>query len=98
MIYISKYIIRPTRLFEKELEKIYNYIFFQFKEPVIAKRFYNQITTGIYSLQYFPERYAKIHIHKDTKRNIRKMNFNQYAIIYEVDNNTRSSFYFTYIS
>lgn len=98
MIYINKYIIRPAPSFENELEKIYNYIAFKLKEPATAKNFYNQVTKEIYSLQYFPKRYMKIPIYKKRKREIRRLPFNKYAIIYEVDNNTRSSFYFTYIS
>lgn len=98
MIYINKYIIRPTPSFEKELHKIYNYITFKLKEPATAKKFYNQIAKEIYSLQYFPERHSRIPIFKNKKRNIRKLPFNRYAIIYEVHNNTRSSFHFTYIS
>ena len=97
MIYI-KYIIKPSPLFEKELEKIYNYITYNLKEPITAKNFYSDVTKQIYSLQSFPERYMKIPTFKNKKRNIRRLPFNKYAIIYEVDNNTRSSLHSTYIS
>lgn len=98
MTYLNKYIIRPSPAFEKELEKIYNYITFELKEPLTAKKFFNQLSKEIYSLQYFPERYKRIPIYKKPKRNIRKLPFNNYVIIYEVDINARASIYFAYIS
>lgn len=98
MTYTNKYIIQPTPSFEKELENIYNYIVYKLKEPSTAKNFYTQVTVEIYSLQYFPERYMKIPIYKNKKRNLRRLPFNKYAIIYEVDTKTRTSLYSTYIS
>ena len=91
-----KYIIRQTTSFEIELENIYRYLAFTLKEPNTAEKYLNMIIKRIYSLQYFPERYSKIHNSKN--RILRKMPINNYLIIYEVDNNTRSSFYFTYFS
>lgn len=70
MIYI-KYIIKPSPSFERELEKIYNYIAYNLKEPITAKNFYTDVTTHIYSLRSFPERYMKITTLNNKKRNIR---------------------------
>lgn len=98
MTYNDKYIIRQTSSFEKELEKIYLYITFRLKEPKIAKKIFRKVKKEIYSLQYSPERYTKIFNDKNTNRNIRRMLVNKYLIIYEVDNNTRTSIHFTYIS
>ena len=98
MIYINKYIIRPSPSFEKELQKIYKHISFKLKEPITANNFYNKVVKEIYSLQHFPERYLKISSYKNKNRNIRRMPINQYIVIYEVDNNTRTSLYFTYFS
>lgn len=93
---IYKYIIRQTTSFEIELEDIYRYLAFTLKEPNTAEKYLNMIIKRIYSLQYFPERYSRIHNFKN--RILRKMPINNYLVIYEVDNNTRSSFYFTYFS
>ena len=98
MICINKYIIRPAPSFEKELEKIFNYIAFNLKEPLTAKNFYNQVSKEIYSLQYFPERYMKLPIGINSKRNLRRLPFTKYAIIYEIDNISRPGIYFTYFS
>ena len=45
-----------TDAFEKELEHIYNYINYFLQEPIVAKRIYNKIIDGIYSLRYFSQR------------------------------------------
>lgn len=91
-----KYTIRQTTSFEVELENIYRYLAFSLKEPNTAKKYLNTIIEKIYSLQFFPERYSKIHNFKN--RNIRKMPVNNYLVIFEVVNDTRSSFYSTYFS
>lgn len=97
MIYIKRYIINQTPSFEKELESIYKYLAFKLKEPLTAKNFYNKIIKEIYSLQHFPERYMKISSYKNKNRNIRRLPINQYIIIYEVNNNTRTSLHLTYL-
>ncbi len=98
MIFINKYTIKPSPTFEKELKRIYKHLAFKLKEPVIAQKFYERVIKEIYSLQYFPERYAKISNYKNKTRNLRKLLINNYIIIYEVNKDTRPSFYFTYIS
>lgn len=98
MIYMNKYIIRQTHLFEKELESIYQYIFTHLKEPITAKKFYYKVKEGIFSLQYFPERHVKLNIEVEQKRNLHKLLIDNYVIIYEVKQNTRRSFYSTYFS
>jgi len=98
MIYINNYIIKPSPSFEKEFNKIYKHIAFKLKEPITANNFYNKIIKEIHSLQHFPERYMKISSYKNKNKNLRRLIVNQYIIIYEVDNNTRTSFHFTYLS
>lgn len=98
MIYINKYIIKPSPSFEKEFNKIYKHIAFNFKNPITANNFYNKVITEIYSLQHFPERYMKISSYKNKNRILRRLIVNQYIIIYEVNNNTRTSFHSTYFS
>ena len=98
MIYINKYIIKPSPSFENELQETYLYIKFKLKEPITAKRIYKTVKKEIYSLQYFPERHIKITNYKDKVRNLHRLLIYNYIIIYEVDNNKRRSIYFTYFS
>lgn len=98
MIYINKYLIKPSPTFEKELKKIYNHIFFRFKEPNTENIFYKKVISEIYSLQHFPERYIKISNYKKKCRNLRRLPIDKYVVIYEVDNDTRSSLYLTHLS
>ena len=86
MIYNSKYIIKITPSFEEELKSIYTYIELKLKEPNTAKILFNKIINKIYSLETYPERYIKVSINSDKTRNIRKLIFEKYVIIYEIDN------------
>lgn len=90
MTYSKKYIVNPTPSFEKNMEEIYNYIFFKLKEPNIANKLYKLVIKEISSLQYSPERYSRVLYNKN--RNIRKLLVKKYIIIYEVDNNTGQVF------
>ena len=94
----NKFIIFQTADFEEELEKIIYYINKKLKEPNIAEKFYNDVINKILSLSFMPERYMKIKVSKDNHRDIRKLPIKDYLIIYEVNKNTRTSFYFTYFS
>ena len=85
MIYIKQFIIKPSPSFEKELEKIFNYITFNLKEPITAKNFYKKVSKEIFSLEYFPERYMKISTLSTKKRNLRRLPFDKFVIIYEVN-------------
>lgn len=91
----KKYSIIHTPSFEKELKEIIRYITFNLNEHITSKKFYNNLLTRIYSLQYFPERYSKIN-HRN--KILRKLPIHKYIVIYEVDNHTRASFYSTYFS
>ena len=97
MVYI-KYTVHLTPSFESELEKIYRYLRFNLNNPSVAQKFYNIIIKKAYSLQQYPERHSKILGFKLENKNLRKLPIKNYIIIYEVDNNTRSSFHPTYIS
>lgn len=97
MIYIE-YTISLTPSFENELESIYRYLRFELNVPSVAKDFYNSIIKKVYSLKHYPERYSKIFGFKSKDKNLRKLPIKNYIIIYEVDNNTRSSLSTTYFS
>ena len=95
---MDKYIIKPSPSFENELNDLYRYILFKFKEPMIASKFYDKIKNTILSLEYFPERYMKISDFNHKNRNMRKLIIERYIIIYEVNKNIRRSFHLTYFS
>ena len=96
MVLINKYKIRPTATFKAELKNIIHYIRINLKEPLIAQKFYDKVIEKISALNYMPERYMKVDISKN--KNIRKIPIKDYLIIYEINKNTRTSFYFTYFS
>lgn len=98
MIYINKYAIHPSNTFKRELKEILYYFKQKLKDPMIAKNFYKNVIKEINSLEFMPERHIKITNYKDKNRNLHRLLIYNYVIIYEVENDTRSSFYFTYIS
>lgn len=89
--------IHPTATFKNELEDIIYYIKNKLKEPHLGDNFYKTVISEISSLDYMPERYMKI-LNKNRKRNLRRLPIDKYVVIYEVDNNTRSSLYLTHLS
>ncbi|MBO4816532.1 MAG: type II toxin-antitoxin system RelE/ParE family toxin [Clostridia bacterium] len=93
--YVEKYKIVHTSSFELELYQILKYISFNLLETNIAKKFYKSVKEKINSLTYLPERNAKIYLND---KNFRKILVNNYLIIYEVDNDTRTNLYLTYFS
>lgn len=84
---LKKYVIKQTSEFENELISLYNYIFFYFKEINTAEKFYQKVQEKIYSLEYFPERYAKLDHFK--YKSLRKLVFSNYIIIYEIQKDSR---------
>lgn len=95
---IDKYTVRPTATFKEEVKSIIYYIKVKFKQPLVAKEFYNNIVKKISSLDYMPERYMKVNFSNNRNINIHKLPIKDYLIIYEVNKNTRTSFCFTYFS
>lgn len=81
---IKKYKIFWSPKFTKEFQDIISYINFQYREYSICNYFKNSIINLISSLNFFPERYPKIANFKYKNRNIRKIVFKNYIIIYEV--------------
>lgn len=86
------YKIITTSNFEIEFQKIYNYISFNLKEPLVARKFYSKIISSITSLNYFPERYPKFSDFKNHNSNIRKIIVNNYIIIYQIKNDSHKIF------
>lgn len=95
---MNKYKIVWSPNTKEDLNVIYSYIASHFKEPHIANNLLKKILNSISSLEYFPDRYCKIHSYKDKSKNLHRLLVNKYAIVYEVNNSTRTSFYSTYIS
>lgn len=98
MTYIKQYQIKQTPMFEQELEDIYRYLTIKLKEPNIAINFYKKVMKKIYSLKCLPERYARIYDFRNKSRDLRKLFINDYIVIYEIDNDTRTNFHSTYFS
>ena len=88
------YKIIITQTFENDFKKLFNYISFINYKSSYLKILYNQIMNAIYSLDLFPERYAKIHNQNISKKysNLRKLLIDKYIIIYEVNINTNEVF------
>lgn len=93
---IYKIIWSPKAL--KDLQDIHFYIEHYLKEKRIANNVVKRILSSISNLSYFPEKYVKIQNPDCKTKNIRKMTVSNYLVIYEIDKNIRSSFYFTYFS
>lgn len=98
MILNNSFTVYPTNTFKRELSNIIHYIKDTLKAPIIADNLYENILQKISSLNFMPERYTKISDYKIKNKKLRKLIVNNYVVIYEVVHNTRSSFYFTYIS
>lgn len=56
MIYINRYIIRPSPSFENELQETYLYIKFKLKESITAKRIYKTVKKGNIFFTIFPRK------------------------------------------
>lgn len=86
---IKKYKIYWSPQFTNELKKILTFMNCQFNNYSISNNFKNNIINLIQSLDFFPERYPKITNFKYKDRNIRKLVFKKFIIIYEVQIKTR---------
>lgn len=81
----SKYNIYWSKSFEYDLDKIFNYLFFNLNEPSIARKLYKKILTSLYSLEYFPEKYLKLtNISNSKYTNLHRLIISNYIIIYEI--------------
>ena len=92
-----EYKIFITASFKNEMRDIIYYLKYKLKEPSIADKFYNKVIEEISLLNYMPALHQKIQI-KCGKRKLRKLLIGNYIVVYEVNINTRTSFYLTYIS
>lgn len=93
---MNKYKVNLTSQFIEELDKI---LYFSLYSQKTVKKLYDKIKNSVLNLDFSPERYFRIsNMKKYKKLNIRRLPIDNYIIIYEVNNNTRSSLYFTYIS
>lgn len=81
---MTKYKIITTETFEKELNNILYYIKFFLKEPFLSRKLQSKIITSISSLNYFPQKFAKVQNKKNT--NLHKLIIDNFIIIYEISN------------
>lgn len=79
----NNYTILWSPSFKEELNKIYEYIAFKLKEPIIARKFYQEIIGSLNTLKTFPERYPKLLLNNN--KDIRKIHFKNYIIIYSIN-------------
>ena len=86
---IKKYKIYWSPQFTNELKNILTFTNCHFNNYSISNNFKNNIINLIQSLDFFPERYQKISNFKYKDRNIRKLLFKKFIIIYEVQIKTR---------
>lgn len=81
-----------------DLQNIYTYIAYHLKEKHVANNLIKKILNSISNLNYSPERYIKLYKSNPKAKNLRKLQVNNYVVIYEVKHNTRASIYFAHIS
>ena len=94
---MDEYEIISTQDFEEEFENMYCYFKFFLKANKMANTFYQTIIDSIFSLKYFPKRYHKINNFSKNNKDIRKSIIKKYIIIYEINEQKRTSYYSTYI-
>lgn len=70
-----------TKRAKVELENLYNYIYFNLANPIVAKRFKANIIKPISNLEYFPYMGNKI-----LNSKFRYLIFKNYLIFYSVNN------------
>lgn len=98
MTQIKKYKIIWSPQARDDLRDIKYYIKNHLKEKNIAINVVKRILNSILDLSYLPEKHAKIQIFNEKTKNVRKMPISNYIVIYEVNHDTRASFYSTYFS
>ncbi|MBO5413100.1 MAG: type II toxin-antitoxin system RelE/ParE family toxin [Clostridia bacterium] len=81
-----------------DLQNIHFYIEYYLREKITANNVVKRILDSISNLSYLPEKYVKLKNFNDKTKNLRKMPINNYLVIYEINNNTRTSLHFTYFS
>ena len=95
---MNKYKITWSPKARKDLKNIYNYIAYNLGEKNVAKKQITNIIDSISTLETFPQRYLKLFDYNPYSPNVRRLPVNKYVVIYEVNNNTRSSLHFTHLS
>jgi len=81
----KKFTIIWSPSFKKEFQKIYEYIAYNLNEPIIARRFYNEIIGSLNSLKLFPKRHPKILSSNKFPNDIRKFIIKKYIIFFSID-------------
>lgn len=89
MIYINEYKVLPTLTFKEELGEIIYYLKNKLKEPIIAKKFYNEVIKKVNTLNFMPHRFKKIEPMYNKNRILREIQINNYNIIYEIKDDTQ---------
>lgn len=82
----------------KDLDNIHFYIEYYLKERNTANNVVKRILDIIATLNYLPERYAKVKSISTETKDIHKILVNNYIVIYDIEEDTRTSIYFTYFS
>ena len=81
---INKYEIILAKSAKKDIEKIYQYIADNLKEPRIASKLMYKIKKSIFSLERLPYMHAEIHIKPHNKK-FRRLIINNYIVLYKID-------------
>lgn len=79
------YKIEFAEEYDKELDKIYNYISKELYADDSAKKLLLKIEQKIINLKYSPEIYVEIKKYEGIKRNYRRLVVDNYVILYTVD-------------
>lgn len=88
---MNNYSIILSPQFLEELDKVCYYLNYSLYSPEAADDLHIKVKYFISRLDLFPERYSKVPLKTNSKyRNLRKMPVDNYIILYEVDNYTRT--------
>ncbi|MCL2859749.1 MAG: type II toxin-antitoxin system RelE/ParE family toxin [Oscillospiraceae bacterium] len=81
----STYEIEFTEEYDKELDKIYNYISKNLCAEDSAKKLLIKTEQKIINLKYSPKIYVEIKKYEGTKRRYRRLVVDNYVILYTID-------------
>ena len=82
---MDRYKVNWTYSSMRDLTRIYNYLFYHFKEPDTARNLYNKILNSVLKLSSLPERCPDISYYGNFNKNCRRLRVDKFIIIYKVD-------------